>query len=802
MKPNVDIALEFLRRLYPEGPWHLTWIDPKDRSIGSRHFGPGEVEAMRRWIEGHNTKTLNIYYSLNLPIREKHWKLEREDIAEMRFVHVDVDPRVPDPGADLDKHNAEEQDRIRKLLADPPAGIPRPTALVYSGGGFNALWRLAEPIVIGGDLGRAEEAKLYNLQLEFKLGGDHCHNVDRILRVPGTVNWPDAKKRKKGRVPTLAQVVFFEDSVYPLSTFTRAEAVQTPGPGTGFSNAVTRVKVSGNVKRLDTVDDLPENVDAKTKMLIVQGGDPDDPTAYPSRSELLFRVCCGLVRGGCDDEMIFAVITDPGWPISSSVLDKGSGFEKYALRQIERAKEEVISKDLRMLNERYAVIGNMGGKCRIVEEVTDHSVKPARRRITKQSFDDFRNRYCHLWVDTGLTDKGGNPVMKPMGKWWIEHPLRRQYDSIVFAPGMEIPDAYNLWRGFNYPSVPGNKHESFLAHILDNLCDGNREHFDYLIRWMARVVQSPAESGEVAIVFRGRMGTGKGLFAKWFGRLWGRHYLQVSNAIHLVGQFTAHLRDVVVLFADEAFYAGDKKHASVLKSIITEETIMMEAKGIDAEPWPNFLHIIMATNEHWAIPAGHDERRFLVLDVNPAKMQDVSYFGRIDRDLEDGGYQSLLHHLSTMDLSDYQVRHVPKTKALQEQKQMSMSSEEEWWLAKLMDGVIHPDLLSWEGEVRTALLHADYIDYARDVGVNRRATATALGRFFRRVVPDGLLETFQKHVTYTDDKGREAKRRARFYKFPDLATCRRHWDEHFGGPIDWPTIEFRGDFPHEHDQHI
>lgn len=39
------------------------------------------------------------------------------------------------------------------------------------------------------------------------LGGDNCHNVDRLLRLPGTINMPNAKKRAAGRVPTLARII-------------------------------------------------------------------------------------------------------------------------------------------------------------------------------------------------------------------------------------------------------------------------------------------------------------------------------------------------------------------------------------------------------------------------------------------------------------------------------------------------------------------------------------------------------------------------------------------------------------------
>jgi len=36
------------------------------------------------------------------------------------------------------------------------------------------------------------------------------------------------------------------------------------------------------------------------------------------------------------------------------------------------------------------------------------------------------------------------------------------------------------------------------VHIRQVICGGNAEYFDYLLNWMARLVQRPAELGEVA----------------------------------------------------------------------------------------------------------------------------------------------------------------------------------------------------------------------------------------------------------------------------------------------------------------
>ena len=161
---------------------------------------------------------------------------------------------------------------------------------------------------------------------------------------------------------------------------------------------------------------------------------------------------------------------------------------------------------------------------------------------------------------------------------------------------------------------------------------------------------------EVAIVLRGGKGVGKSFFAKQFGRLFGRHFLEISNPAHLVGNFNSHLRDTVLLFADEAFYAGDKKQLPILKHLITSDTLVVEAKNIDAESAANFVHLIMASNDDHVVQATQDERRFFVLNVGAERQQQISYFNAIARDLENGGYESLLHFLTRTTTLELRIR--------------------------------------------------------------------------------------------------------------------------------------------------
>ncbi len=783
---DTPASIEFLRRWAPDGPWVLTAIVP-DGKTDTTTFDSSAIAEAAKWIEERQGK-LNIYFHVNPVRRRLTSKASKEDIARLAWLHVDIDPRA---GEDF----AEERVRALRLLQTYE---PKPTVIVDSGGGFQGFWKLLpdDRLVIDGNVPVAQELEAYNIQLEKVFQGDHCHNVDRIMRLPGTVNLPNAKKAKKGRKPALAKLVEWNEIAYPIDRFTPAVRVQAAEPG--LSGGQPRVRISGNVADIGTAEliewarENSKTISETTLALIATGQDPIDPTKYQSRSEVLFRVCCDLIRAGVPDEMIFGVITGSN-EIAVSVRDKPN-WESYALRQIERAKEEAVDPWLRKLNEKHAVIADIGGKCRIISEVYDPALR--RTKISKQSFEDFRNRYCHIKVQVGVTEAGA-PIYKPAGAWWCGHSQRRQYEMITFAPGREVEDAYNLWRGFAYDSLPGTKHLSFLSHVKENICGGNEEHYSYLLKWMARAVQHPDSPGEVAVVLRGKRGTGKSFYAKVFGSLFGRHFLQVSDSKHLVGSFNAHLRDTVILFGDEAFFAGDRRHESVLKTLITEEHLVVEGKGVDAEAAPNYTHLLLASNDEWVVPAGLDERRFFAIDMGEDHKQDHHYFKAIRNDLDAGGMENLLFFLMTLDLKGFEVRSAPQTLALQDQKVLSMAPEIQWLFEKLMEGRLTRSASEWTEKVIKDSLYDDYIGDLKDQGRNFRQSRTSFGRFLQRALPGDFPRSTQElaDVPWVNEQGYQVllRKRVYVYQVPPLVECRAFWDRHYGGPFDWPEVPVQAD---------
>ena len=203
---------------------------------------------------------------------------------------------------------------------------------------------------------------------------------------------------------------------------------------------------------------------------------------------------------------------------------------------------------------------------------------------------------------------------------------------------------------------PGNKHVRFLEYVRETICADDPARLEYLLNWMARAVQKPDLHGQIAIVLRGPQDLGKRFFVKTFGELFGHHFLTVPTVRHF--SFNTYARDCVVLFVDGDISLG---HERAVNSLITEDTLVIERKGVDAEAIRNRVHLIVAANAQWAMPTLSYERRFLVLDVDARHMRDTAYFDAIDTDLKAGGLSNLLHELQMRDLANFDVCALPTT---------------------------------------------------------------------------------------------------------------------------------------------
>jgi hypothetical protein len=218
-------------------------------------------------------------------------------------------------------------------------------------------------------------------------------------------------------------------------------------------------------------------------------------------------------------------------------------------------------------------------------------------------------------------------------------------------------------------------------------------------------------------VLRGEKGTGKGTVGQVLARIFRDHALHVVHSRHLTGHFNAHLVDTLFLFLDEAFWGGDKQGEGVLKALVTERSVMIEPKGFDPFAMPNRLKILMASNNDWVVPATADERRYFVLDVSDQKRGDLAYFDRLHQALDEGRGRGLPRPPPRHGPVGLQGPRGAHTRGLNRQKLVGADSVTAFWNDCLREGVILGEGgTSWPADVVTQVLHACYLEHARDHG--------------------------------------------------------------------------------------
>lgn len=421
------------------------------------------------------------------------------------------------------------------------------------------------------------------------------------------------------------------------------------------------------------------------------------------------------------------------------------------------------------LNETHAVVF-MNGQTFVITEFINEKGKPD---ITLCRLSDLKLLYANMRVVTSnLLGRRRDACIIDA---WMEAPNRCSYRGIVFAPQGAPDSYYNLFRGFSVPPVAGDC-ALYLQHIRDNICRGNNEYYEYLLNWMAHMIQRPGELPGIAIVFRGPQGVGKGVATDELGRLVEPHYIALTGMEQLVGRFTGHLKDKLLVYANEATWGGNKSAEGALKAMITDPDSSVEQKFKDVVRIDNYKRIMVSSNEDWAVPIGKDDRRFFVLDVGSEHKEDHPYFEAIINQMRNGGSEALMYELQSRDLSGFNVRKMPHTPYNFDLKLLSMDTSDQFVYEFLRAATDE----AWETYVGKPTLHTEYLDWCTSHGKKHKLTSSTFGKHLKRLIPN-LDECKMKPTNSLDQKMRQMH-----HVFPTLKICRKDFEKACkSGPEIW-----------------
>lgn len=697
---------------------HLTAIHPDQaRPTSTCDFGT-DVAGAAKWAQQQNSNGMNVYYTVNAVQPELNKKPAKADIVGYRFAHVDVDPPKGSAG-----WRADERDRIFEQIISGPR---KPHVVIWSGNGWQALYRLST------DDADEEQLEAINRGLIAFCGGDKgTHNADRLLRVPGLINYPSELKRKWGRTDQQSFIKFIDEA----DSYNAADLLCAFPPPSDPSQARKEIEL-GEVLSI-TADDLGLPEDAYLRKLIEHPEGND-------RSSDIFHFACEALKQGFTTDQVAGVLLNGDNPISEHCFDQPDP-ERAARRAItaalkedevrvlaraherERERASAAGEDARPSDEtKLWILETMLRDCVLLEEGA--MVADVTRPGMLLSSSDFRASTAASIMHVMVAGKNNSQrkSKKKVAEIWLEHPARRTVATTTFRPGAQLittdpngKSALNTWRGYRFRSPPDNWAEiaePFVEHV--RWLWGNDA--DLFLDWLAHLAQKPGELPSIAwLHIAQRTGMGRNWIASVLGRVFvGYAALAFDLSGTLRNGYNGLLAGKVLAVVDEIDEGSGTRKYQVqqeLKQLVTEETRTINPKYGRQHVEFNVCRWLIFSNSTTALPLEDDDRRFCVVQCNegPKGQQYYSHLYKL-RDQPDF-IASVAEYLSRRDISNFNSgQRAPNTAAKTALLQRTRSEDEQMlhelrgrWPVDIITSVELHQLMGEGGELnRHALRYA------------------------------------------------------------------------------------------------
>tara|TARA_R110000744_G_scaffold69926_3_gene141720 strand:+ start:635 stop:2776 length:2142 start_codon:yes stop_codon:yes gene_type:complete len=427
------------------------------------------------------------------------------------------------------------------------------------------------------------------------------------------------------------------------------------------------------------------------------------------------------------------------------------------------------------INQSHSLV--MLGTSHVIAE--EYESEEGRKLVHCYSEKSFHTNYLSLrYFDE-------NDKLRYISKDWMNSESRRTYRGFTFDPRRvgAVDGKFNHWRGYDVEPLAQTMVEAaascslFLAHLRDIVCRGNRDHARWVLNHFAHMIQFPWKKPETAIVVVGEKGCGKSAIFDIMGRLVRDNYFPTAERRMLLGNFNSHMETVLLFQLEEALWAGDKQAEGKLKHLITGKTHIIERKGFEPYKVGNYARIYMTSNERWAVPATVDERRFTALECLGDKMGDKAYFKAMFKQLDDGGYRSLMTLLLGWKVDKTAVHVALSTDALGDQKMENLGDDGKWLYDCLMEGCISGTEFDegWGDRIEVKDVYDSYLEHTKKSGVRYPKSTHGLGRGLRKMLGEGIKRE-RRYI---------GKSNKWLYRFEDLSACRAEFSKWFGHLVEW-----------------
>jgi hypothetical protein len=215
------------------------------------------------------------------------------------------------------------------------------------------------------------------------------------------------------------------------------------------------------------------------------------------------------------------------------------------------------------------------------------------------------------------------------------------------------------------PAVEGPAPYGNIMALVAHLCDQDENLRIWLLRWLAYQLRNPGAKMSTALIFNGGRESGKGLFLKYVVAQLFHEDAPWIRAHQLHNVFNDWASDGGLVMVEGPM---SNRHLERMKAYMAAGAMVIESKGRNPRTIPNTLNFIYLSHADDFLPMDLHCRRFVVLDVPPARQP--AFYHAVLHEIACGGVESfrdfLLHHLDMRNFTSSTAAPAPRLVKAQE----------------------------------------------------------------------------------------------------------------------------------------
>ena len=580
---------------------------------------------------------------------------------------LDIDTKQP--GAHVNEDLPETVEDVSKILDIGP----EPSMVVHSGYGYHAHWYFTEPVLLRDKSERNQysryrkkaHAPYMKAHKAHGWKGDATHNIDRIWRVPGFLNWkiPDSPVPvtvfyKPDERVTHEHTAFIPDGPAPSSK-PKPKLPRTPRQKAEQASAFTglRKSIQSYIEKCyddalvasedEETADVAEDIAARGVYMerLLAGESIEDKGQRDQALTIVCGILCLLTRRiteFSDDDLEF-IVTD----LMAASLQKWCDDNEDT--DIEREMGKAIDKLRRIKakdqdQESEAVQGLRNALSEYQPKALDDSGEietepeegPTDEELLRTALILYKGHtFIWDWPNQqywGRAISKDNELRGKMRDCWPEGGDCPLVHSIVNEEGqaVELPKAHieknyattavDAYYTFLEPRTvyssasqtikinprPWRETESGYTESIDEWLKhlGGETNYELLCDWLAGCIK--LDHPCAALYLHGPPGCGKTLFATGATQLWSKTPAMYE---HAVGNFNEALMNSPIILVDEGFVGSNAKNpTAILRRLVATRTHTVNEKhGLKAR-LDGYLRVIVAANNDGVLLSGKEER--------------------------------------------------------------------------------------------------------------------------------------------------------------------------------------------------